>query len=62
MTANILDLRPFGNTSSGLSPDERRMVRTLYDAHFPDARIAQELQIPLASIVAYRLARFLQPK
>jgi len=58
MQATLAAPRLFGNTQADLS----RAIMTLYHAHFSDARIADELRIPIAFVERFRRVRFLQPK
>ena len=62
MTMTLDDTRQFRNTQAELSTDIRRAIMTLYHAHWNDARIAFELQIPVSTVARFRAARFLAAK
>ena len=62
MTASLAELRPSRNTQADLSKELRRAIMTLYHAHWNDARIATELQIPISTVARFRAARFLAAK
>lgn len=62
MTQALAQVRHSSNSATELSTDIRRAIMTLYHAHWPDHRIASELQIPLAAVARFRAARFLAAK
>lgn len=62
MTTALAQVRQSSNYATDLSTDLRRAIMTLYHAHWNDARIATELQIPLATVARFRAARFLAAK
>lgn len=62
MQATLAAPRLFGNTQAEISTDIRRAIMTLYHAHWDDARIATELQIPMPTVARFRAARFLAAK
>lgn len=61
-TEALADLRPTRNTSSDLSKELRRAIMTLYHAHWPDHRIAAELNIRPEDVARWRASRFLSAK
>ncbi len=62
MTIALAHVRHSSNYATELSTDIRRAIMTLYHAHWNDARIANELQIPIAAVARFRAARFLAAK
>lgn len=62
MTTALAQVRQSSNYATELSTDIRRAIMTLYHAHWNDARIALELNIPLAAVARFRAARFLSAK
>lgn len=62
MQASLAQVRQSSNCATELSTDIRRAIMTLYHAHWNDARIANELQIPISAVARFRAARFLAAK
>ena len=62
MTIALAQVRQSSNYATDLSTDLRRAIMTLYHAHWNDARIATELQIPISTVARFRAARVLAAK